>query len=288
MRIAITGSRGLIGTALTASLERDDHEVIPVPRDPQGRIETSALAGADAVVHLAGAPIGAKLRWDDSHRRRVRQSRVEGTRRVAEAIALLTPRPRVMVSASAVGYYGNRGDEPLDEHAGAGEGFLAELCVAWEASTGAAADAGIRVVRTRSGLVLDPREGLLPKLLLPGRLGLGARLGSGQQWMSWITLDDEVRGLRAALSDEALSGPVNLAAPNPVTNATMTHTIGRVLGRPAFLVVPAVALQLGLGKDTANETVLTSQRVDPKILLQAGFDFVDPELEPALRRILSR
>lgn len=288
MRVAITGSRGMIGSALTVSLERDGHEVTAVPRDSQGQIETAALAGADAVVHLAGAPIGSKLRWDDSHRRKVRQSRVDGTRRVAEAIALLDDKPRVMVSGSAVGYYGNRGDEVLDEHAGAGDGFLAELCVAWEASTGAAADAGIRVVRARTGLVLDPGDGILPKLLLPGRLGLGARLGSGRQWMSWITLDDEVRAIRAVLADESITGPVNVAAPNPVTNATMTHTIGRVLNRPAFLQVPAVALRLGLGSEAANETVLTSQRVQPKALTESGFDFFDPELEPALRRILAR
>ena len=288
MRIAVTGSGGLIGSALVDSLEQVGHAVTPVPRNSQGRIETPALRGAEAVVHLAGEPIGAKLRWDESHKRKIRQSRVDGTRQVSEAIALLDPKPRVLVSASAVGYYGNRGDEVLDEHAGAGRGFLAELCVAWEASTGAAADAGIRVVRTRSGLVLSPRGGLLPKLLLPGKLGLGARLGSGGQWMSWITLEDEVRAIRAVLEDESISGPVNSAAPNPVTNADMTHTIGRVLKRPALLMVPAFALRLALGRETADETVLTSQRVDPAVLKRAGFEFGDPELEPALRKLLGR
>jgi len=246
------------------------------------------LGGAEAVVHLAGEPIASKLRWDEEHKRKVRQSRVDGTRRVSEAIALLDPKPRVLLSASAVGYYGNRGDELLDEHAGAGQGFLSELCAAWEASTGAAADAGIRVVRARSGLVLSPDGGLLPKLLLPGKLGLGARLGSGRQWMSWITLADEVRAIRFLLDNESVSGPVNLAAPEPVTNAAMTRTIGRVLKRPAFLVVPAVALQIGLGRETAEETVLTSQRVDPAVLMRAGFEFRDPELEPALRTLLHR
>lgn len=288
MKIAVTGSRGLIGSALVESLLGDGHDVTRVPRDAQGRIETSALAGAEAVVHLAGEPIGSKFRWDDNHKRRVRQSRVDGTRRVAEALALLDQKPRVLVSASAVGYYGSRGDEVLDEHAGAGQGFLAELCVAWEAATGAAADAGIRVVRTRSGLVLDRRGGLLPKLLLPGKFGLGARLGRGRQWMSWITLDDEVRAIRSVLSNDGISGPANLAAPNPVTNATMTHTIGRVLNRPAFLMVPALALRLALGRETADETVLTSQRVDPAVLKRVGFQFADPELEPALRKLLSR
>lgn len=288
MRIAVTGSHGMIGSALVESLPTDGHEVARVPRDSQGQIETDALRGAEAVVHLAGEPIAAKLRWDDAHKRKIRQSRVDGTRRVSEAISLLDPKPRVLVSASAVGYYGNRGDELLDEHAGAGESFLAELCVAWEASTGAAADAGIRVVRMRSGLVLSPRGGLLPKLLLPGKLGLGARLGSGRQWMSWITLEDEIRAMRAVLDDDSINGPVNSAAPNPVTNATMTRTIGRVLNRPAFLMVPAAALRLGLGRETADETVLTSQRVDPAVLSGAGFEFEDPELEPALRKLLDR
>lgn len=288
MRVAVTGSHGLIGAALVQSLTRDAIEVTRVPRDSQGRIETEALRGADAVVHLAGEPIASKLRWDEAHKRKIRQSRVDGTRRVSEAIALLDRKPRVLVSASAVGYYGSRGDEVLDEHAGSGAGFLAELCVAWEASTGAAADAGIRVVRTRSGLVLSPRGGLLPKLLLPGKLGLGARLGSGKQWMSWITLGDEVRVLRTALQDDSLSGAVNSAAPNPVTNADLTRTLGRVLNRPAFLMVPAAALRLGLGRETADETVLTSQRVDPVVLERAGFEFEDPELEPALRKLLDR
>lgn len=288
MRVAVTGSHGLIGSALIDSLGRDGNETIRVSRNAHGRIDTTALEGADAVVHLAGHPIGAKLRWDQTHRRKIRQSRVDGTRQVSEAVTRLDPKPRVLVSASAVGYYGNRGDEVLDEHAGHGEGFLAELCVAWEASTGAAADAGIRVVRTRSGLVLSPRGGLLPKLLLPGKLGLGARLGSGRQWMSWITLADEVRLIRACLDDESISGPVNAAAPNPVTNATMTSTIGRVLKRPAVLMVPAAALRLGLGRETADETVLTSQRVEPAVLTRTGFEFEDRELEPALRKLLDR
>lgn len=288
MRVAVTGSHGLIGSALVESLVSDGRDVTRVPRDPQGRIDATTLRGADAVVHLAGEPIGSKLRWNEAHKRKIRQSRVDGTRRVSEAIALLDRKPRVLVSASAVGYYGSRGDEVLDEHAGSGQGFLSELCVAWEASTGAAADAGIRVVRTRSGLVLSPRGGLLPKLLLPGRLGLGARLGHGRQWMSWITLADEVRVIRAVLDDESISGPVNSAAPNPVTNATMTRSIGRVLKRPALLMVPATALRIGLGRETANETVLTSQRVDPAVLTRAGFEFEDPELEPALRKLLDR
>ena len=288
MRVAVTGSHGLIGSALAASLDAGGHEVIRVPRDSQGRVDTTALRGADAVVHLAGEPIGAKLRWDEGHKRLIRQSRVDGTRRVSEAIALLDPKPRVLVSASAVGYYGSRGDELLDEHSGSGDGFLAELCVAWEASTGAAADAGIRVVRTRSGLVLSPRGGLLPKLLLPGKLGLGARLGSGRQWMSWITLHDEVRVIRAALDDESISAAVNSVAPNPVTNATMTRTIGRVLRRPAFWMVPATALRLALGRQTADETVLTSQRAEPAVMNRAGFEFEDAELEPALRKLLGR
>ncbi|HUR50247.1 MAG TPA: TIGR01777 family oxidoreductase [Acidimicrobiales bacterium] len=288
MKVAITGSSGLIGSALVESLLGDGHQVARIARDAQGRIDTTGLAGSDAVVHLAGEPIASKLRWNDVHKRRVRQSRVDGTRRVAEALARLDAKPRVLLSASAVGYYGSRGDEVLDEQAGPGAGFLAELCVAWEAATAAAVEAGIRVARTRSGLVLDPRGGLLPKLLLPGKLGLGARLGNGRQWMSWITLDDEVRAMRHVLTDDSISGPVNLSAPGPVTNATMTHAIGGVLKRPAFLAVPAPALRLALGRETADETVLTSQRAEPAVLGTHGFEFVDPELEPALHKLLSR
>ena len=288
MKVAITGSHGLIGSALVASLESDGHDAIRVPRDAQGRIDTSALDGAEAVVHLAGESIGSKLRWNDQHKRKVRQSRVDGTRRVAQAIALMEVKPRVLVSASAIGYYGNRGDEVLDEHAGVGDGFLAELCLAWEASTGAAADAGVRVVRIRSGVVLSPRGGLLPKLLLPGRFGLGARLGSGRQWMSWITLEDEVRAIRTLLDDDSISGGVNVATPNPVTNAALTKAIGRALHRPAFLMVPAAALRIALGSESANETVLTSQRIDPAVLRRAGFEFDDPEIEAALHKILHR
>lgn len=288
VKVAITGSSGLIGSALAESLRADGHQVVPVPRD-EGGIVTEALKGADAVVHLAGESIGAKPRWNEAHKRRVRQSRLEGTRRVSEALAQMGRRPATLVSGSAVGYYGrDRGDEILDEHAGSGAGFLSELCVAWEAATGAAADAGIRVVRARTGIVLDPKGGLLPRFLVPGRLGLGARLGRGRQWISWISLADEVRALRHLLADESIEGPVNLVAPSPVTNATFTRTVGRVLGRPAVLMVPEFALKAALGAEAAEETVLASQRVEPAALTACGFSFAHPELEPALREMLGR
>lgn len=289
MKVAITGSSGLIGSALADSLLSEGHDVVRVPRDDRGEIVTASLEGAHAVVHLAGESIGAKVRWNDEHKRRVRRSRLEGTRRVAEAIAQMEPKPQVFVSGSAVGYYGkDRGDEILDEHAGSGDGFLSELCVAWESATGAAADAGVRVVRTRTGIVLDPDGGLLPRFLQPGRLGLGARLGSGKQWISWISLTDEVRAIRHAIDMPSITGPVNLTAPHPVTNSELTKAVGRVLNRPAVLAVPEFALKLVMGTEAAEETVLASQRVEPAALTASGFRFEDPELEPALRDMLGR
>jgi uncharacterized protein len=289
VKVAITGASGLIGRALADDLLSSDHDVVKVSREADGSFRTAQLESADAVVHLAGEPIGGKLRWNEEHKRKVRRSRVEGTRQVAEALARQATHPRVLVSASAVGYYGsNRGDEILDEHAGSGNGFLSELCVAWEAATGAASDAGIRVVRIRTGIVLHPAGGVLPKLLLPGRLGLGAKLGSGRQWLSWISLDDQIRAIRRAIDDDRLSGPVNLAAPHPVTNAELTRTIGRVFGRPAVLAAPEPVLNLVLGSETVKETLLASQRVEPAALIRAGFIFEEPELEPALRSMLGR
>ncbi len=239
------------------------------------------------MVHLAGESIGGKLRWDEAHKQRVRRSRIHGTEQIAEFLAGRDERPSAFISASAVGYYGNdRGDEVLDESSSSGTGFLAEVCRAWEGSTEAAEAAGIRVVHIRTGIVLSPEGGILPRLTMPGKLGLGASLGSGRQWTSWISLEDEVRAICFALENPQVRGPLNLAAPNPVTNSELTKTIGRVLHRPALLRVPAVALRLALGREAADETVLASQRVQPTALRDAGFEFSDPDLEPALRRML--
>lgn len=287
MLVAITGSGGLIGSALTEALTSAGHEVRRVRRDTSGNLDIATLDGATAVVNLAGEPIAARLRWNEAHRRRIYDSRIHNTRLVAEAMAAAAVKPKVLVSASAVGYYGSRGDEILDEDSTNGSGFLANLCHDWEAATKPALTAGIRVAHLRTGLVLSRRGGLLPRLLLPGRLGLGARLGSGRQWMSWITLGDHVSATKRILDDDAMTGAFNLCAPAPVTNAELTASIGRALHRPAFLVVPASLLRLGLGGETAEETVLTSQRAHPEALLCAGFTFTNPGIDQALTAALA-
>lgn len=286
MKVAITGASGLIGSALVDELNRNGHEASPVGRRGS-QFDTDDLASADAVVHLAGESIGGKLRWNEAHKQRVMRSRVEGTRQISEYLADRPTPPAAFLSASAVGYYGSqRGDELLDEASSSGSGFLAEVCRAWEDSTEAAESAGIRVGHLRTGIVLSPKGGLLPRMLMPGRLGLGAVLGSGKQWISWISLQDEVRAIRFALESSTLQGAVNLVAPAPVTNEHLTKSIGKALSRPAFLKVPASVLRLALGDEAARETVLASQRAQPAVLEAAGFEFTDPELLPALRRML--
>ncbi|GLY82930.1 epimerase [Actinoallomurus iriomotensis] len=294
VQIAITGSTGLIGKALVRALRDEGLTVIRLVRrpaaaedevrwDPFGGVDSGALEGVDAVVHLAGAGIGSH-RWTDTYKREVRDSRVEGTRTLARALARLSRRPAVFVCASAVGFYGDTGDEPVDESASAGAGFLAALCRDWEAAAQPAADAGIRVVHPRTGLVLSREGGLLGKVLPLFRLGLGGRLGSGRQWMSWITLDDQVAALRFLIHD-GLQGPVNLTAPEPVTNAAFTAAIGRALRRPAPFIVPAPALRLALG-EFADEGALISQRVLPDRLTKAGFAFRHRDIDTALAALL--
>ncbi|HYI61128.1 MAG TPA: TIGR01777 family oxidoreductase [Acidimicrobiales bacterium] len=300
MRIAVSGSRGLIGSALVRSLQADGHRVARLVRAggrvgegdvrwdiEAGEIDTAALEGVDGVVHLAGEGIAAG-RWTDEHKRRVRESRTRGTALLSEALAALDVSPRVLLSGSAVGYYGDRGDEELTEASPAGDGFLPELCTAWEAAAGVARQAGIRVAHLRSGIVLDPEGGALAKQLLPFKLGLGGRAGRGDQWLPWITLADEVRAIRFLL-DHDVAGPVNLAAPAPVTNATFARTLGRVLRRPAVIPLPHLLTKLPAGIGPLVDNLLfPSAKVRPAALTEAGFTFEDPELEPALRALLDR
>jgi uncharacterized protein len=301
MLVAVTGASGLIGTALGRRLEAEGHQVLRLTRsrptgpgqvrwDPAaGRLDADALAKADAVVHLAGANIGDKLRWTAREKRKILRSRVEGTGLVARSMAELAQAggPRVLVCASGAHYYGDRGDEVLTEASGPGEGFLAGVVRQWEAAADPARAAGLRVVHLRTGPVQDASGAGLPKQALLFRLGLGGRFGSGRQWLSWIALDDIAGAYLHALTREDLDGPVNAAAPNPVTNAEFTATLARVLRRPAVLHVPAFAPRLVLG-EFADEMLFASIRAVPGRLLETGYRFRFPELEAALRHTLSR
>lgn len=301
MRVIITGGTGLIGRALAASLAGDGHEVIVLSRDSRRHTDLPAgvqverwdgrtaagwgpLAdGADAIVNLAGENIGA-ARWTAERKERIRRSRLDAGRAVVEAVAAAGRKPRVVIQASAVGYYGPRGDEELSEEAPPGEDFLALLCVEWEASTAAVEAQGVRRAVIRSGLVFSTAGGSLPRLLLPFRFFVGGPLGSGRQWYSWIHIADEVAAIRFLIANEAARGPFNLCAPNPLTNAELARVIGRVMGRPSFLPTPAFALRLAFGEMAA--AVLTGQRVVPARLLQLGFSFRFPTAEAALRDLL--
>ena len=295
--VLITGASGLVGSALVPALEAGGARVSRMGRragpepgtlvwNPDARsIPRPALEGFDAVVHLAGESI-ASGRWTQARKARLLGSRVGGTRLLCETLAALERPPRVLVSASATGFYGDRGGEVLDEDCLPGSGFLAGLARAWEESTAAADARGIRVVRLRIAPVLAPRGGLLAPLRLPFRLGLGGPLGSGRQWMSWIALDDLIAAIRHVLSRDDLRGAVNAAAPGAVTNREFTRTLARVLCRPAILRVPAVVLRVVLG-EMADEALLASTRVEPRRLVASGFTFRDPELEPALRHVLT-
>jgi uncharacterized protein (TIGR01777 family) len=297
MDVAVTGSTGLIGQALKPALEQAGHRVVPVVRsqaageavrwDPdRGEIDAGGLEGVGAVVHLAGEGIGNR-RWNAEHKARVKDSRVRGTTLLAETLAKLGKPPKVLVSGSAVGYYGDRGDEVLTESSRPGSDFLAEVCTAWEASADPAREAGIRVAHVRTGIVLSGRGGVLPKMVLPFKFGAGGKLGSGRQWVSWIALADEVAAIVHLLGDDSLSGPFNLAAPNPVTNTDMTKAIGAALHRPTLIPAPAFALKAVLGPEMADELLLVSQRALPTRLLDSGFTFRYPDLDEALRVALA-
>lgn len=281
MRVAVTGSHGFIGSALVSALERDGHEIARVPRTAAGDIDVGMLEGADAVVHLAGEGVG-EHRWNEAHKHNVLESRVRGTTLVAETIAKMDTKPHVLLSGSAIGYYGNRGDERLTEASGPGTGFLAEVSVQWEGATQAAADAGVRVVHLRTGIVVGKFGGALAKTLPLFKLGLGGRLGSGRQYWSWISLTDEVGAIRFLL-DHDVRGAVNLTGPEPVTNADFTKAVGRALHRPTFLPVPKFGPALVLGREAANEMTSFSQRVIPQVLLDAGYRFVHGTADEATR-----
>jgi uncharacterized protein len=297
-RIAITGATGLIGRALAASLRADGHRVARVVRDARsagpddilwdpeaGTIDAAALEGVDAVVHLAGEPIGAS-RWTDETRRRIHDSRQRGTDLLARTLAGLEQRPSVLVSSSAVGIYGDRGDEELTEESSHGDDFLARVCIAWEAAAEPAREAGIRVVIPRTGVVIAKDGPLIDKVELPFRLGVGGKVGSGRQYVPWISLEDEVAALRF-LIDRPIEGPVNLTGPNPATNLEMTKALGTVLRRPTVFPIPALAIRLLYGE--MGETLATvSQRVLPRRLLDAGFEFRHSTILAALRVAFAR
>jgi uncharacterized protein (TIGR01777 family) len=299
LQVAVTGASGMLGLALTPFLTTGGHRVTPVSRqarpgdairwDPaSGAVDVSAFEGFDAVVHLAGENVG--VRWTRERKRRIRESRVDGTRLLAETLASLERPPRVLVAASAMGIYGDRGDEVLTEDstpAGPPADFLVDVGREWEAATEPARAAGIRVVNLRFGIILTPAGGALGRMLPPFRAGAGGPLGSGKQWVSWISMDDAVGAVHQALFTEALSGPVNAVAPEPVTSRTFAATLGRVLHRPAILPAPAPALKLLFG-EMADTALLSSQRVSSARLVASGYSFRHPRLEPALRHVLGR
>lgn len=297
MKVLVTGSTGLVGSALVPFLLTSGHQVARLVRSPPtaggdvhwdpaaGRLEPTNLEGLDAVVHLAGERITG--RWTAAKKARIRSSRVQGTRLLAETLARLARPPKTLVCASAIGYYGDRGDEVLREESPSGAGFLAEVCREWEAAARPAAEKGIRVVHLRIGVVLSAAGGALALMLTPFKLGLGGRVGSGQQYMSWIAIDDLAGIIQHALTNESLRGPVNAVAPRAITNREFTKTLGRVLGRPTVFPMPAFAARLAFGQ-MADELLLASARVEPARLIASGYKFRTPELEAALRHLLGK
>jgi hypothetical protein len=297
MHIAVTGSGGLVGSALVPLLTTGGHRVSrlvrkspsgnDVPWHPaEGVRDLSRLEGVDAVIHLAGESIAAG-RWTPHRKEEIRRSRVEGTRRLCESLARLSRPPKVLVTASAIGFYGDRGDEILTEDSAPGKDFLAEVCQEWEAATEPASRGGIRVVHLRFGMVLSPAGGALKKMLLPFRLGLGGRFGTGAQYVSWISIDDAIGAIHHAICNESVAGAVNAVAPVPVRNAEFTRVLARVMSRPAVFPMPALAARLAFG-EMADALLLASARVMPTSLQASGYQFRYPELEGALRHLLGR
>jgi uncharacterized protein len=297
MKVLISGATGLIGSALIPELESKGHQTTRLTRSPRssgdvgwnpnaGEIDASRLVSHDAVVHLAGESI-AEGRWTPEKKRRILESRVRGTRLLAETIASLPEPPKVMISASGVNYYGDRGNELLREDSGPGNTFLAEVCKAWEAAADPAREAGIRVVHLRNGIVLSTEGGALARTLPTFKLGGGGRIGSGRQYWSWVALDDVVGAMIHAIENDHGGGPVNVGSPNPLTNAEYTKALGKVLNRPTVFPLPAPAARLMLG-EVADELLLASVRVEPAKLKETGYEFRYPELEGALRHLLGR
>ncbi len=301
MKIIVTGASGLIGSALVSSLLTQGHQVTTlvrqesqqrtqmdvnaVPWNPTaGELDAARLVGHDAAVHLAGESI-AEGRWTDEKKRRIRASRIESTRLLAESLAQLQTRPHTFVCASAIGYYGDRGAEVLTEASAPGTDFLAQVCREWEEASEPARAAGIRTVNLRFGVVLSEAGGALAKMLTPFKLGVGGRIGSGKQYMSWIALDDAVGAIAHALTNESVAGPVNVVAPQPVTNSEFTKALGHALGRPTIFPVPAFGLRLALG-EMADALLLSSARVEPAQLKATGYQFNYPQLDAALRHVL--
>ena len=299
MKILVSGSHGLVGSSLLPALSAKGHQTVRLVRglsaavdseiawDPEGgRVDPGQLSGFDAVVHLAGEGIASK-RWSPEQKRRIRDSRTQGTRLLAEALAGLPAPPRTLVTASAIGYYGDRAGELLTEESPPGAGFLPEVCKAWEEAAESAARKGIRVVALRFGVILSPAGGALAKMLPPFKAGVGGKLGSGRQFMSWISLDDAVGAILHVLDTPALRGPVNAVGPTPVTNAQFTKTLGSVLKRPTVLPMPAFAVRLMFG-EMGDALLLSSTRAQPKRLFASNYPFRHPELGPALKDLLQR
>jgi uncharacterized protein len=295
MKVLIAGASGLVGSALVPALEAEGAEVTRLVRSSarageiewqpiNDQIDATQLEGFDAVINLAGENI-AGGRWTDELKRKIHDSRVNGTRLLSEAIAKLNQRPSVFLCASATGFYGDRGNEILDEQSETGHGFLAGVCSEWEQATGPAVQAGVRTVTLRFGPILSRDGGMLAKLLTPFKMGMGGKVGSGKQYISWVAIDDAVNAIKLTLHNESLRGPLNIVSPTPVTNEEFTKTLGHVLSRPTALAMPAFAVRLAFG-EMADEMLLTSQRVIPKKLNEAGYEFQQPELEGAFRKYL--
>lgn len=296
MKIVIAGASGLVGSALVPELEKDGHDIVRLVRNSpkageiewhpnQDEIDPGTIDGFDAIINLAGESI-AEGRWTEEKKKRIRDSRVNGSHLISEAIAKLATQPRVFLCASATGIYGDRGDEALDEQSESGGGFLAGVCREWEKATEPAVNAGVRVVNLRFGPILARAGGMLEKMLTPFKMGLGGKVGSGKQYISWVAIDDVVAAIRLALNDGSIRGPLNIVSPKPVTNEQFTRALGEALSRPTVMSMPAFAARLAFG-EMADEMLLVSQRVMPKRLTSAGLRFAYPTLQGALQHYLN-